>query len=233
MSFGSYPDTFSPSAGGHGVYRTDGNQWIDTNASADALSANGEVDYTMMAWINPSNDRGGDQMVFGQREGNALHNGIRDRRLHQGHWGNDLNAGAATVNFNTWQHIAFTYRGGEQAVYINGQQIVAEAHGPLNNPANVVIGQARDNTGRAYEGLLDDVRIYGSALSADQIASVAGIVDSDGDGLLDPFERSNFGTLAFGSGDDNDGDGLDNGGEQAAGTSPIVPDTDGDGAHGR
>ena len=55
--------------------------------------------------------------------------------------------------------------------------------------------------------------------------------DTDDDGLLDGFEVANgFDPLETGEQfGDPDGDGLDNLGEQAAGTDPHDPDTDGDG----
>jgi hypothetical protein len=55
--------------------------------------------------------------------------------------------------------------------------------------------------------------------------------DDDGDGLLDGFEITNgFDPLVSGEENaDPDGDGLDNLGEQAAGTDPLHPDSDGDG----
>jgi len=222
--------TLSPSVGGHGNFSTDGNSFIDTNGTSDQLSANGAVDYTQMAWMNPNNPRTGDQMIFGQRVGNALHNGIRNGRMHIGHWGNDLNAGAVTVDFNQWQHVAFTYKGGTQAIYINGVKRAEEDHGPLNNPANIVIGQARDEAGRSFEGTLDDVRIYSVALDGAQISSIAGFGDSDGDGLADWRERANFGDLSQSGADDADGDGLNNAGEEQQGSDPLLADSDGDGA---
>jgi hypothetical protein len=55
--------------------------------------------------------------------------------------------------------------------------------------------------------------------------------DDDGDGLLDDFEIANgFNPLVPGEENaDPDGDGLENLGEQAAGTDPLHPDSDGDG----
>ena len=219
----------SPSQGGNGVYFTTGNTWIDTGVSSDELGINGRSDYTMMAWMKPDTDRGGDQMIFGQRTGNALHNGIRDRRLHVGHWGNDLNAGSATVEFNTWQHVAFTYRAGEQAVYINGELRDSGDAGPLDNPANVVIGQTVDGAARAFNGYLDDVRIHQCALTGSEISEIAGLGDRDSDGLEDWQERVYFDGLDQRGDGDHDNDGLDNAEELAFGTDPTVVDTDGDG----
>jgi hypothetical protein len=54
-------------------------------------------------------------------------------------------------------------------------------------------------------------------------------VDSDNDGLPDPWELQYFGDLSQGPNDDPDGDGLTNLEEFELGTDPTNPDTDGDG----
>ena len=55
------------------------------------------------------------------------------------------------------------------------------------------------------------------------------LVDSDGDGLSDPWEMEHFDGLGQGAADDADSDGLGNAAEFAAGTDPNSTDTDGDG----
>jgi len=57
----------------------------------------------------------------------------------------------------------------------------------------------------------------------------SGDVDTDGDGVLDAFERWHFGDLTRPGDDDGDADGLTLTGEAAAGTDPTDADTDDDG----
>ncbi|MBM3846926.1 MAG: hypothetical protein FJ405_11665, partial [Verrucomicrobia bacterium] len=54
-------------------------------------------------------------------------------------------------------------------------------------------------------------------------------VDSDADGLPDPYERLAFGDLTQTATGDPDADGSNNAAEFANGTNPTFPDTDGDG----
>ena len=229
---GAYPwAQTSPSLGGPGVMFFDDaalqdSTYVDTGLTAAEAGINGAVNYTMMAWAKPTRASNGDQMIFGQPDGNALHNGIRDQRMHIGHWGNDLNAGPARVTFNQWQHFAFTYDPeGNQTIYINGVQVAQENHGALNNPDhNLIIGSTRLVDDRDYEGFLDDVRVYVGTLSGEQITQIAGIVDDDGDGLLDSFERAYFGNLAMDGSGDPDDDGITNAQEQDLGLDPNVGD---------
>ncbi len=82
------------------------------------------------------------------------------------------------------------------------------------------------------------IKIVARALTAYTRASVTAVqivgtdpaTDSDGDGLVDSREITNFGDLTAQSGTtDGDGDGRTNADELAAGTSFIMADSDGDG----
>src|SRR5690606_13236047 len=150
---------------------------------------NGEVDYTMTAWMRPTSSAGGDRMIFGQQSGTGLHNGIRDNRLHIGHWGNDIGGPASAVTANLRTHVAVRYQGGTLSILRNGVVTDTDVRGPINNPdALVLIGASRiaEVDDSDFEGYLDDVRIYGSALSNEEVRRIAQIdVDSDGDGLDD------------------------------------------------
>ena len=55
------------------------------------------------------------------------------------------------------------------------------------------------------------------------------VTDDDTDGLPDWWEVKYFGTMDYGSGDDYDDDGLNNGDELGRGTNPADVDTDIDG----
>jgi hypothetical protein len=82
-----------------------------------------------------------------------------------------------------------------------------------------------------FAGRLDEVRIYDRALSASELQNASDPYDSDDDGMSDGFELSH----GFDPHDpadaaaDADADGLDNLGEQNAGTDPHAADSDGDG----
>ncbi|MDP0495220.1 MAG: LamG-like jellyroll fold domain-containing protein, partial [Verrucomicrobiota bacterium JB024] len=59
-------------------------------------------------------------------------------------------------------------------------------------------------------------------------AIASNVPDTDADGLADAWEMDHFGNLDQTAEGDPDGDGLTNLQEQAAGTSPLLSDTDGD-----
>ncbi len=81
-----------------------------------------------------------------------------------------------SFNNNEWKHLAFTYDGSGKAaglkVYLNGEpaevEIVKDAlRGSIKTGAELIIGNKQ--TGRAFSGGLDDLRLYSCALSQREI----------------------------------------------------------------
>jgi hypothetical protein len=86
----------------------------------------------------------------------------------------------ATVNYptdgNTWVHLAATYDGSTMRIYVNGVLNNSKA-GPaaiLTNTGAASIGAQRDGTWK-FKGQMDEARIYRRALSASEIAALAGL----------------------------------------------------------
>ena len=76
------------------------------------------------------------------------------------------------LSLNTWHHVAFTYSGspdGDYQFYLDG---AATSSGTLaNNPSEgtFVIGVHNKLTFNPFNGFIDEVAIYASALSADRV----------------------------------------------------------------
>ena len=75
-----------------------------------------------------------------------------------------------------WQHIALVWASGEQLqLYIDGVLDVPTSNddavtGTLVGNTNVIIGQGnKDESASSWDGLIDDVRIYDKAMTAEQI----------------------------------------------------------------
>ncbi|HXI85607.1 MAG TPA: LamG-like jellyroll fold domain-containing protein [Verrucomicrobiae bacterium] len=95
-----------------------------------------------------------------------------------------------------WHHIAGTYDGSLISLYIDGQLVAQQpAGGPLAVTTDSLAIGNRPGGGVVYktDAILDDVRIYGSALSANQIAQVYG-ADSVGDGIANWWRLQYFGS---------------------------------------
>ncbi len=87
-------------------------------------------------------------------------------------WGNLY--GEKNVNDGQWHHIAGVYDGSKMYLYVDGTVDTSQpASGRINtNDQPVYIGENSENTGRYWEGLIDDVRIYNYALSEDEITEI-------------------------------------------------------------
>ncbi|MBI4903539.1 MAG: choice-of-anchor D domain-containing protein [Acidobacteria bacterium] len=86
------------------------------------------------------------------------------------------NVEGGTIPLNTWSHVAMTYDGasGRYTLYVNGQQVAAQTvPGQIfASNRNVLIGREDSFLTRNFDGLIDEVGLYGRELSAAEIQSV-------------------------------------------------------------
>jgi autotransporter-associated beta strand protein len=81
------------------------------------------------------------------------------------------------MSSNAWHHVAGTYDGSQVRVFIDGVQQAATARtGALTSSAYpLMVGRATYVTDRAFIGAIDGVRVYGRALSTNEIAAHAAL----------------------------------------------------------
>ena len=92
--------------------------------------------------------------------------------------GSHENESAANVQTTQWQHVMVTWTSGETAkLYINGvlDTPTAEADvigGTTTGYTDVIVGRGGKDTDGSWDGLVDDVRVYEVALTAQQVQTV-------------------------------------------------------------
>ena len=128
--------------------------------------------FTLMAWVNIEEIRSGYRMIVGKDahpyRNYAMYVHTEGERLHC-----SFCAGRCMGNFNShatiadgeWHHVAFTYDGSVERMYIDGEldndkKIVA---GPGRNIAPVIIGRP------PFRGIIDEVFIGNAAISEDDV----------------------------------------------------------------
>jgi hypothetical protein len=85
-----------------------------------------------------------------------------------------LNAGSR-LPANRWTHLAATYDGLTQRVFVNGVQVGSRSQkGTIEATANPLRIGGNTVTGRYFQGVIDEVRIYNGALSQADIVKVSG-----------------------------------------------------------
>ena len=191
--------TFGQAFYGNRTGANDG--YVQTGLTGTDLGMGPDSVYTAMAWVNWTGVSGQvDHMVFGQEDGpgnnSMLHHGIRadsDANVHYGGWGNDLNdAGTATPG--EWTHLAWSYDGTDKVVFVNGVETARQNGGTMAGHAlPVIVGghgrDAADPAGQSFNGLIDDVKVFSTALDA------AGVLAASQGGAVP--EPSSLGLLAL------------------------------------
>jgi len=157
----------------------------EVNCGNDSsLELSGEI--TLASWINP-NSGADNSKIFGKTdngpdngyavnwdknyEGNFPGGGIQ--HMNAGNewreWGN----GSEEFTANTWYHIVYTKKNSIEYAYVNTvlvNQWLVKRNIPTNN-ADFKIGYSEDAVS-GFNGLIDDVRIYDRALSAEEVQAL-------------------------------------------------------------
>jgi hypothetical protein len=139
--------------------------------------------FTMCAWIKTAiNAR--DIIAWGTNVGGQRLNFRVDTVLRVEHGGGNMRGtNGPSLLDNEWHHVAATVpQGGalpDTRLYVDGADVSAPASATVayNLKANVDVAIGMGGsiaTGRFFQGLIDDVRIYDRALSAEEIAGMAG-----------------------------------------------------------
>ena len=144
--------------------------YIDTGISS--LST-----FSVSMWLNETSIASGG--FFGNWNGTA-----NDDMF----WLTDNSSGALRINFdgagtqyfgtagdftiNTWHHVVVTHSSGSINVYLDGSNIgsTTTSNTTFSSGANFYIGD--DNSGTYFDGLIDQVRIYSTALSSSQVTEL-------------------------------------------------------------
>jgi len=157
-----------------------------------SLSNFGDVDYTLMAWIKLSGINSGNTYRVILRQGNHYPFGYGFRigeRVNPSSsklfffYGDDDSWEEYTSNTilgdGNWYHVAVTYISSNNAVqlYLNGVAEGGKTLGDLGNQredsdSGLSIGESYANPGRRFKGIIDEVKIWNRALSAEEISQI-------------------------------------------------------------
>ena len=140
----------------------------------------GKADFTVAAWINPSELRQAGIVCLGRYNWvhgwymDMLHGGVL--RIETVSPANKTNGTVATkpgiLRANTWQHVAAVVRRGDDQtrLYVNGFEVASGTVAPtqLDNPSVALhIGRIQD--AQLFKGQIDEVRFYNRALDLKEI----------------------------------------------------------------
>src|SRR5262249_9509636 len=145
---------------------------------ADSPTLDMTTALTLEAWVNPSaapqgwqgvifKEMPADGAYFLYRSGYGpvpvagIYSGVERQIL-----------GTSGLGINTWTHLAFTYDGAVERLYVNGVQVSSRAQtGAIQTSTGVLHIGGDDLWGEYFQGLIDEIRIYNRALSAAEVQS--------------------------------------------------------------
>jgi hypothetical protein len=167
----SCPRWSSDSRSGSGSFLFSNN--IVTGPSAFAVGAD---TLTLSAWVKPAGTHSDDRGIVVQQNGNYYLTVTTAQEVSV-YWYGTSNEGyhttTQTLPLDQWSHIATVWNGTQNLIYINGTLVKTTATntpGLSLGPDPLTIGGHA--SGRRFNGRIDDVRQYSTALSATDIRSL-------------------------------------------------------------
>lgn len=169
-----FPDPYSLSFNGVDQYVAFGNPPI--------LNSGGPI--SVAAWIRPTGTDGYQDLVaHGYTADNTQDEALRIKSgtYEFTFWNTQEHDGIKTIpaeDIGAWVHLCGVFDGSSYIVYRNGQVAATTPDTTVpaaNIPANWGIGAhapSSDNATRFFSGQIDDVRIYGRALSAAEVQAL-------------------------------------------------------------
>ncbi|MCT4687660.1 LamG-like jellyroll fold domain-containing protein [Vallitalea sp.] len=151
----------------NGAIEFDGNDYINVGKT-DLLTP-----WTVATWVKYDNDSTNDAVIIGS-ENNAIKVEQWDDTAKVGF--TKYGVGDYTFNYSMnkgeWVHLAFVGTSDCVKLYVNGQYTALQ-NTSMDCPMGI-IGKGKADNGSLY-GQLDELKIYSNALSAQTIASLAGV----------------------------------------------------------
>jgi len=182
---GPYDGTFTNPVYGIGKFGTYAASFNGSSSKIDLpnLGISGAGTRTISAWVN-TNSLSGAQTIFQfgtsaakERFGFAIDTA---GKVYVEYYGRDAITSSAYITVNNWFHVAATYNGGaietgtNTQIYVNGVAADMTTTGSSTGAAatgnsDYGIGYRRASSSQYFNGSIDQLRVYSSALTAEQI----------------------------------------------------------------
>ena len=167
----------------------DGTNYIDLGTEFQPTNA-----YTMAGWVRQDSGATDGQAIFARAwSGNVsdqlammVKNGSVYHAFSVSNGGSNSNfkefSTSSVMDTETWEHVAVTRDGSNVTVYVNGENIYSGTNFPsadfASSDKHMYIGMDCDGSGslysrHAFKGALDELRLYDTALTQEQIRELA------------------------------------------------------------
>ncbi len=166
------------------------NNRITTNTNNYILD-----NYTISFWMNrniegkmPISEAGSTSFYwYGDSSWKYSHGGVNGEYYYNHN---------ASIPTGTWGHFCAIYNGANVSIYRNGVYEGSQATtGTANFTSGFIIGNWNSGSSYAFDGIIDDVRVYATALSASDVLELyqtRAALDSTGNLLLNEVNTNGF-----------------------------------------
>lgn len=166
------------------------------NNTTMSLPLTGDPTFTYSAWIKWGDDSWPSNYPCVVRYGNLSQYNVAALCIYQGKldldfWNYRYIQTTATMTVGTWHHVAATKTSGAInttcKLYVDGVEVAGSGNSSssiniTDSSSKLVIGVLNSATGRWFNGSISDVRIYATALSADDVKKLYNLgmkIDND------------------------------------------------------
>ncbi|MFC1722449.1 LamG-like jellyroll fold domain-containing protein, partial [Patescibacteria group bacterium] len=151
-----------------GAISVDGSgDYVSTNvdlSSAKTISAWVKANSFPNTWNVPLDTGSSDGLIFSANSGGTFY--ARQGGSSEGSSSNN------SLSTGTWYHVVGTYVDGTYSnLYINGEKQAGSSQGAYAGSGNTTIGSWSE-AGNGWDGVVDEVRIYNRALSANEVKAL-------------------------------------------------------------
>jgi len=159
-----------------GALQLDGHDSFVRIADKSAFDMAGEM--TIACWVN-IHSVPAEWMAIVTKGDNSwrLSTLSRDHKFHfsVNDWSRVSVNGSTDFKAGAWHHVVAVHDGRDIRLYLDGKLDATQpwTDGIGQNNADVLIGENAEQTGRCFDGLIDDLRIYNYALSENEIKALA------------------------------------------------------------
>jgi hypothetical protein len=171
----------------------------------DVSALEGFSKVTIASWIYWQGTSSYEYCIFGKESVYKIDvSGSHIRFLTGNNWSGTILRSKQTLQPGQWYHVAAVYDGSKKYIYINGARdpnyiSTTGGLGASNLPAGIGAFSNGYYWKNVFVGVIDDVRVYNSALDANEIAELYNeaaapteINDHFDDGVLDPAWKTTY-----------------------------------------
>ena len=163
--------------------------WVDCGSSP--ITSNSA--FSWAAWINPTGSSGTPFFLGTNVAGEAMVSywDSSTGMVRLGVWGADRLYSTIAIPVNSWGHTCWTWDGTTLRAYTNGVAAGTATPAAFNIASNDMIIGAASASAQEFEGLINEVIVYDTALTLAQVQALAATDPNGGPLPPDPMSLSN------------------------------------------